>query len=135
LESPLFPQLTFLDVASNEITDEGVLRLSGSPQAARLRVVVLGGTRYVLNPDGSRWEPLLTAASVRALAESPWLSGLRRLELPNVPLDDESALLLARSDRLGGLRLLIIDAQPGLTEKGIQVLRARFGSGLQLGAS
>jgi uncharacterized protein (TIGR02996 family) len=135
LESPLFPKLTLLDICSNEVTDEGVLRLSRSPRAAGLRAVVLGGTRYVRNPEGNHWQPLLTAASVRALAESPWLSGLRRLELPNVPLDDESAMLLARSERLSGLRLLIVDSQPGLTEKGLQALRARFRSGLQLGAS
>jgi uncharacterized protein (TIGR02996 family) len=133
LESPLFARLGFLDLTSNEISDEGVRRLAHSESAAGLRALVLGGTRYVRTRGRPAvFQPLLSADSVTALAEAPCLAGLRRLCLPSVPMDDDAAQRLARSRRLMGLRELVVDAGPGLTAKGREALRARFGAGLMI---
>jgi uncharacterized protein (TIGR02996 family) len=132
LQSPLSAQLTFLDFRGNAISDEGVRWLAATPGAAGLRALVLGGTRYVYQEDGNHWRQVLFGPSVRALAESPNLGGLRRLALPNVPLDDELAGLLAGSRRLKGLRELAVEAGPGLTEKGRAALQARFGAGVKI---
>jgi hypothetical protein len=102
--------------------------LAATPAAKGLRALVLGGRRY----EGGSWSRPLSTASVRALAESPHLARLRRLELPNVPLDDEAALLLTQSRRLRGLRELVVAAGPGLTEAGRQALVERFGAGVNL---
>jgi len=113
--------LTYLNIASNAVSDEGVRRLAATSQAAGLRALALGGER------------LLSTASVAALAASAYLLGLRRLELPGVTLDDEAAALLARSPRLSRLREVSVDAGPELTERGLGVLERRFGAGLELG--
>src|SRR5207247_1001350 len=100
-----------------------------APQAAALRALVLGGVRLG-PPGGPAWEQLLSTASVAAVAGSSCLSGLRRLELPGVPLDDEAASLLARSTGLTRLREVSVEAGPGLTERGRAALERRFGTGL-----
>jgi hypothetical protein len=134
LESSLFAQLTFLDLSYNEeISDEGVGRLGRTKAAAGLRALVLGGWRLVENRNGAlEHQSILSADSVSALAEAPCLAGLRRLCLPDVPLDDDAAQRLARSRRLMGLRELVVDDGPGLTAKGRETLGARFGAGLMI---
>jgi uncharacterized protein (TIGR02996 family) len=130
LESPLLGRLTFLDFHGNPISDGGVRQLGSTPAAVGLRALVLGGTRFNSLAEGGGWRQILSAASVRALAEAAHLTGLRRLALPDVPLDDELAVLLAGSRRLRRLRELRVDAGPGLTEAGRQALQTRFGKGL-----
>jgi hypothetical protein len=128
LSSPLFARLTALDFSHNAVREAGVARLAATPAARGLRALVLGGRRY----EGGSWSRPLSTASVRALAESPHLARLRRLELPSVFLDDEAALLLARSRRLRGLRELVVEAGPGLTEAGRKALVDRFGAGVNI---
>jgi hypothetical protein len=101
LESPRFAQLTSLNMQSNAITDEGVRRLAQTPAVAKLRALMLGGIHYYPGaPFTWEQEPQVTPASVRTLATSPYLSGLCRLELLGVELDDETAHVLAQSQAL-----------------------------------
>jgi uncharacterized protein (TIGR02996 family) len=132
LESPLFARLSFLDFSCNHISDEGVSLLAGKPEVAGLRALVLGGTCLDRTATGFEDRQVLSGASVQALAESPYLGGVRRLALPDVRLDDELAERLARSRGLKGLQELTVDAGPGLTDKGRAVLQDRFGAGLEI---
>src|SRR5262249_56369958 len=76
LASPRLPRLEALDLSGrglgHELTpnigDAGVVRLAGCPGAAKLRVLVLD-------------QNALADAGARALAESPYLGGLRALYL------------------------------------------------------
>jgi hypothetical protein len=122
LESPLFGQLTYLNIRSNRVSDEGVACLARTPAANRLRTLVIGGQGF------RQTQPALTAASVRSLGTSPHLTGLRSLALRQVPLDDELACILAHSSKLHGLRELIGQRGPGLTAKGDEALHQRFGN-------
>jgi uncharacterized protein (TIGR02996 family) len=66
------------------------------------------------------------------LIYADWLEEHGDPALPYVPLDDETAVLLARSRCLKGLRELMIFEQPGLTDSGRHALEARFGDGLRI---
>jgi uncharacterized protein (TIGR02996 family) len=134
LKSPLFARLSYLNLCGSAISDTGVRRLSRCPAAAGLRVLVLGGS-YRIDDTWRNYRISLTAESVRALARSRFLGRLRRLELPLVPVDDKAAELLARSPGLEGLRELVVEANPILTEAGQAALQARFGDGLEIRSS
>jgi uncharacterized protein (TIGR02996 family) len=128
LASPLFRRLRHLEIDSSGISDEGIARLARSPTVANLRSLIVGGTGAWTN---GVFPPLLTAASVRSLAESSHLGGLHRLSLPAVPLGDEEAVLLAQSSGLSGLRELGA-SDKALGARGKRALRERFGDGLRL---
>jgi uncharacterized protein (TIGR02996 family) len=125
LESPLFVQLTYLNLRSNRVSDEGVACLARTPAAKHLRTLVIGGQGF------GQTEPALSGASVRSLGVSPHLTGLRSLALRQLPLDDELACILAYSTNLQGLRELIAQRGPGLTAKGDEALHKRFGNQLR----
>jgi hypothetical protein len=56
-----------------------------------------------------------------------YLAELRRLELPNVPLDDATARLFADPAHLPALRELVVQRGPDLSSFGVAALRERFG--------
>jgi Leucine Rich Repeat (LRR) protein len=76
----------------------------------------------------------LTDPAVLALAASPALSQLRRLDLRSNQLGDVSARALASSRHLAGLAWLEV-AGNRMSAEGRTILRERFGDGVQLGAS
>jgi hypothetical protein len=51
-----------------------------------------------------------------------------------MPINDDIAHLLETSRRLEGLRELLIEAGPGLTQKGRSALEARFGKDVTIEA-
>jgi uncharacterized protein (TIGR02996 family) len=82
-----------------EVEDVGghIAALAALPQLGRLRSLSLKG------------EPQEDAESIRPLAASPRLAGLKRLEVFNHYFGDEGAAALAASRRLAGLEVLYLE--------------------------
>jgi hypothetical protein len=87
--------------------------LPGCPHLAKLHRLDLWGCQ--LGPD------------VRALAESPHLSGLKELNLSRNDLGDEEAVAVAESPYLAALQKLDVADNPRLTDTGAELLLRRFG--------
>jgi hypothetical protein len=126
LAAPHLRGLVSLDLRSAGLTVAGVRALAGSPWAGSLRTLLLGG----LDPLGDD--------ALAALAASPYLAGLRELDVcgcrggtdPHpLPATDDGAHSLAASTALAGLRVLRASCWEGLGDAGVAALRGRFGPG------
>jgi uncharacterized protein (TIGR02996 family) len=88
----------------------------------------LAGLRSLdLRPSVSSW----AGEGMRALLHSPYLAGLKLLNIALTELDPEIAALLARPDVLPGLETLVVTHAD---KKFRDLLKPRFGKGLYFGA-
>jgi hypothetical protein len=71
--SPWLGQLTCLGLSGQGLTDAGLEALAASPADLRLRELCLDSSGYSTNR--------ITADGLRALADRPWFTGLRQLDL------------------------------------------------------
>jgi uncharacterized protein (TIGR02996 family) len=133
--------LRWMDLAGNQMQDEGVAGLAQLSRLAGLRTLLLGVDAGDATND-------LTAEGMRALAASPYLNGLehldlnsneigsdgvialfasanasslRELDLSYCRVDDEGAIALARSPYAAGLRRLKL-ASAALSDEGARAL-------------
>jgi uncharacterized protein (TIGR02996 family) len=110
-------RLRWLDLSHNLITDDGLAALARSHVASELRELLLQGNA-------------ITDAGVIALSDSPHFRKLERLFLHDNQIRDEGAEALVRSPYLGNLRELFVGRR--VTDQTGQILRARFGSGVNV---
>jgi Ran GTPase-activating protein (RanGAP) involved in mRNA processing and transport len=89
-------KLAALQLHHNKIGDEGVIALASSPMVYGLRTLSLSANR-------------VGDAGMRAIAESPLLTNLEELRIAGNPISAVGLLALARSRTLGALRELAID--------------------------
>jgi uncharacterized protein (TIGR02996 family) len=122
--SPIFPRLRRLAIENDPIGDAGAREIAES--AKELRELRLSITS--IGDDG-----------VRALAGSPGLAALSRLEMPyGIAFGNSGATALAESPHLAGLALLdlgmnlTMDRRPAIGPDGITRLRQRFGERLRV---
>jgi uncharacterized protein (TIGR02996 family) len=137
--SPLLSRLSELNVAETGLTSDGLALLITSRQAKHLRRLDLGNAHTLpannLADSSAVWKNArlealhtlslrssgLDAASVAAIAGSPWAAGLRILDLWDNALGSEAAVALAGSPHLGQLRELDLSVNK-LGDEGVQAL-------------
>ena len=113
LQAPEIANLTFLDLSSNSLGDEGAAALAASPYLAQH--TSLGLSENSIGDEGAA-----------ALAASPHLAQLTRLNLCENSIGDEGALALAASPHLAQLtNLYLWDNSIG--DEGAALLRERYG--------
>jgi uncharacterized protein (TIGR02996 family) len=105
-----FPRLKALDLSFNQMGDEGFGHLLSRGSFPRLSCLSLQ-------------QAGLTAASVRALADSPLLDRLTELELTYNEIGDDGAAAIATSPRASRLRRLELN-ECGIGEEGARALAA-----------
>ena len=135
--SPHLNGLERLDLSSNGIEEDGVRALLGAPaQLPNLRSLTLAenplalkGAEALAQCEGlSRLESLnlnhctlYRYEGMRALASSPHVRNLRKLELVGNDINDKGARALAKSPHLGNLRFLDIRTTE-IGAKGLEAL-------------
>jgi uncharacterized protein (TIGR02996 family) len=90
-QSPYFPALTALGLDFNDLTNQALQALTGSPLMTRLQELRLSGNRELGEPG------------LATLADCPHAGSLRRLDLGKIDLTCEAVRVLALSNRLDGL--------------------------------
>jgi hypothetical protein len=115
VNSPQFGTVEILDLSSGRFGDESVRALVRSPHLGNLRRLDLsGGFLALMGPDGAK-----------ALAACPLLTGLVSLEVWHNKIQSAGTMALAESPYLGGLKELIVDKIYGKARK---MLKERFGN-------
>jgi hypothetical protein len=116
--SPHFSRLTCLNLTDAAMTDGGGKALASSPYLTRLRLLRLAGRKYYQADQQPRMGP----EGLGALAASPNLTGLEKLDLDRRLTDSDAALAaFVAAPCLRGLRSLRLEGN-AITERGLRSL-------------
>jgi uncharacterized protein (TIGR02996 family) len=140
-EGPLLSGLERLNISGEEIGDEGAIALAESPRSAKLEWLNLTGCELtdlavfaLCESPHLRLKTLIlernkiTDRGARALARSPVMKSLIKLDLGATDITDRGALAFLKSKTLEGLTRITFDF--GKTTEAIAPpFKARFGDG------
>jgi uncharacterized protein (TIGR02996 family) len=117
---PRLPALSRLCLAANGLEGDQAVALAGCADLGRLTVLELAGNRLAGVDFHRGWLDVHQGGSW-ALANSPHLAGLRRLDLSDNYIGDYGTENLATSPHLEGLRELLLE-ENGVWERGALAL-------------